>query len=98
MVSTPTVPITQYMRPHGTAKQLFIERPQRIADLAARIIAAGFKFELRHLGDVTSAPSVSITINDGNADVDNEITTPGEAAEAAIDNLVERFAATKGIL
>ena len=93
MTDTRDIPFTQYLRPLGKPVPVTIDRPHRIADLAEKIIARGFRFECEHLR--TGHASFTITDEDGDADI--EVVPNGPEVPSAIDRMIERFAKARGI-
>jgi len=87
------IPFTQYLRPHGRAVPVSIDRPDEVSSLAQRIIDRGFRFEVEHL----TTGHASLTIAGPDDDEDIELVMNGPSVPAAVDNLVKRFAAKIGV-
>lgn len=89
------IPFTQYIRPHGRAVQTTIYRPIPIADLAEKIVTAGYRFESEHLstGEASLSAHNIVTEEDGViVIVDN-----GPQVPAAVDELVKTIAKKLGL-
>ena len=82
------IQFTQYMRPLGTPKPVWIDRPIRVADLADAIIARGFKFECEHL--TTGEASLTITSKDRDEVI--KVVPNGPEVPIVIDRMIEQFA------
>ena len=85
------IPFTQFMMPHGRKSEVTIDRPDEIAAKAQRIIAKGLRFECEMLSDYRTV-SLSITDPD-EGDMDIEVVPNGPEVPAAIDRMIQRFAA-----
>ena len=85
-----SIAFTQYLRPDGRKRSVTTERPEPIEALARRIVDAGYAFECEEL--MTGDVSLTITNDEGDADI--ELVANGPDVPAAVDRLIERFAAT----
>lgn len=85
----PEIEFTQYLLPDGRAQTVRIDRPDEIAEKAALIIKAGYRFECEMLRDLIH---VSLTITDPDeGDIEIEVVENGPAVPIAVDALVHRF-------
>lgn len=78
---------TQYLRPHGLPRAVWIERPPDVAATAAQIRAKGFHFDIEELMDRT----VSMTVEPDKGDdgpVAIELCPNGPAVPEAVDKLI----------
>lgn len=85
------IPFTQYLRPHGQQRAAWIARPPDIVAMAARLIEAGFRFDIEELMDGT----VSMTVEPNAPDADGEdqpiaieLCPNGPDVPAAVDRLI----------
>lgn len=85
------IPFTKYLI---FKSDVSIERPDAIVEKAKAIIAKGFHFECEMLSDYKT---VSLTISDPEKgeDLDIVVIQNGPAVLDAIDQMVERFFASK---
>ena len=81
------IPFIQYLRPDGRKRIGGFERPDKIVNLAQKIIDRGFRFECEHL--VTG--EISLTISNDEADHAIEIVSNGPEVLDAIDRLIINF-------
>jgi hypothetical protein len=81
------IEFTQYLRPTGRPRKVWIERSEPIAQKAQAIQAMGYSFECEEL--VTGM--VSLTISDGEQDVAIELCQNGPEVPATVDRLIEEF-------
>ena len=89
---TGEIPFTEYVKPNGRKRETIIVRSMAVCDKANDIMAAGYDFEVELLttGDV----SLTITNEDGDADIEVVENAPGGVVGNAVDRLVRRFPAT----
>lgn len=89
---TGEIPFTQYLMPDGRQRETSIVRSMAVCEKATDIIGAGYSFEVEMLstGDV----SLTITDDDGDADIEVVKNAPGGVVGEAVDRLVRRFHAT----
>jgi hypothetical protein len=87
------IEFTQYIRPNGRPTTVTIDRPEEISALAAAIVKDGFRFECEHL----TTGHASLTIAGPDDDEDIEVVPNGPEVPVAIDRMIKRFAAKKGI-
>jgi hypothetical protein len=87
----PEIKVTQFLLPDGRQKEVFIERPDEIAAMAGKIVAAGYRFTV----ELLTTGHVSMAIEDDEQDHDIELVpnAPGVVGQG-FDRLVTRFAAT----
>ena len=83
-----TVPFTQYLRPNGARREVWIERPAPVIEAANVLLAKGFTFECEELSDCVT---VSLTISDGEQDVAMECVPNGPQVPDAVDRLILKF-------
>jgi hypothetical protein len=81
------IQMIQYMRPHGRARAVAVDRPDDVADKAALIVAAGYRFECEEL----SSGLVHLTISIGGDDVDGFLSNNGPELMDKIDKLIREF-------
>lgn len=81
------IPFIQYLRPNGSKREIFIERPDKIYKKAMAIIDAGYRFEI----EVLTTDLVSMTISNDEADHDMEIVRNGPYVPVAVDRMISRF-------
>jgi hypothetical protein len=81
------IAMTQFMRPHGRPVQVEVDRPDDVADKAALIVAAGYRFECEEL----SNGLVHLTISTANDDVDGFLSQNGPELLDKIDALIREF-------
>lgn len=79
---------TQYLRPDGRREPTTIDRPPEIEALAARIIAAGGRFESEHL----ATGHVSLTVAYNGDDIAIQVCMNGPHVPANVDQLVRTAA------
>ena len=91
----PDILFTQYLRPNGRPVPVSIDRPEDIANLAAKIIENGYRFECEHLA--TGHASLTI-VGPDEVDEDIEVVMNGPDVPVAIDRMIKRFAAKIGIM
>jgi hypothetical protein len=84
---TPTIPFTQYRRPHGEKRQQFFDCDESLANKAQAIIERGYCFEV----EVLMNGIVSLTISNGKEDVAIELSPNGPEIPGAVERLVENF-------
>lgn len=86
----------QYLRPDGRQQEIWIERPPEIVELARKIAAAGYRFEVEEL--TTGEASFEIVRDIDDPDVGDsialELVPNGPGVPEAVDRLV-RTAAEK---
>lgn len=82
---------TQYLRPDGRQRTVWVERSPEIVALATRIIASGYHFDIEELADRT----VSMTCEPNAPDADGEdqpiameLVPNGPAVLDAVDRLI----------
>jgi hypothetical protein len=81
------IPMTQFKYPNGRRVSVFVDRPDDIADKAALIMAAGYRFEC----EVLRNGLVHLTISDGNDDIDGFLSQNGPELMNKIDDLIIGF-------
>jgi hypothetical protein len=81
------IEFTQYLRPAGRCRQIYIQRPQGIVKKANAIRAWGYCFECEEL--ITGM--VSLTISDREQDVAIELCDNGSGVPETVDRLIEEF-------
>lgn len=88
VTDAPIVPFTQYLRPHGERRDVFIEISPDIAAKAHAIIARGLVFECEEL----SSGEVSLTITDPEeGDLDIRVVPNGPGVREAVEDLIRNF-------
>lgn len=85
------VPFTQYLRPNGRKRLIWVERSPEIAAEARRVRNAGYHFDIEELRDGTV--SMTVEPNSPNADGDDapiamELCPNGPAVPSTVDRLV----------
>jgi hypothetical protein len=85
------ITFTQYLRPDGRKKEVYIERPTEVEARAAELQALGYKLECEVLGVEPPLPDVSLTISDGQQDVAIELCCNGPEVPTAVDRLILSF-------
>lgn len=78
---------TQYLRPHGERKLIWIDRPDHIAKAATVITEHGFRFECEEL----TTGDVSMTISDDFGDYAHELSPNGPEVPTSVDKLITGF-------
>lgn len=81
------IPFTQYLMPRGERHPVWIRRPDDVQEQARAVIEAGFAFECEMLSDYRS---VSLTVSDGEDDVEIEVCANGPDVPNAVDRLVAK--------
>lgn len=82
------IPFTQYTCPYGRIVKVNIDRPASIAEMAYKIIGAGYRFECELLNN----QEVSLTVsNEDEGDMDGELVPDGPEVPLAVDRLITRF-------
>lgn len=84
----PHIEFTQYLLPDGRKKPAWIDRPQDIADKAAQIRNAGYRFEMEMLPDMQM---ISLTIIDDERDHAIEVVPNGPEVPKAVDRMIQEF-------
>lgn len=84
------IKFTQFLMPDGRPSPVTIERPAPVADLADIIVARGYRLECEML----PSREISLTIANDDGDAAIEIVPNGPEVPAAVDRMIERFAAT----
>lgn len=88
-----SIEFTQYLMPDGRQKKIRIDRPQAIETKAREIVARGFRFE----AEMLTTGEISLTISDGECDLDIEVIDNGPEIPCAVDRMVERFDASREV-
>jgi hypothetical protein len=88
------IKFTQYLRPNGEKRDVTIERPDVVSDIAKRIIAAGYVLECEVLSDEQTC---SFTIGDPREEIDVaiELCPNGPKVPVAVDKLITEFAKSR---
>lgn len=81
------IPFTQFLRPDGRRREIFIERPDEICEKAMDIIKAGYRLEIEEL----KTGHINMTISDDEDDYEREIVNNGPGVPLAVDKMVNRF-------
>jgi hypothetical protein len=81
------IEFTQYLRPNGRRRKVYIKRPAAIVQKANQILALGYCFECEEL----MTGMVSLTISDGEQDLAIELCRNGPAVPETVDRLIEEF-------
>ena len=87
------IPFTQYLLPDGRKKSVSVDRSPRVNALAHALIDKGFVFEC----EVLSTGQVSVTISDGEDDVEIKVVRNDPDVGPAVDAMVKRLAEKEGI-
>ncbi len=82
-----SIEFTQYLMPDGAQKKIHIARPEAIETKAREIMSKGFRFE----AEMLTTGEISLTISDGEEDLDIEVVSNGPDVPVAVDRMVERF-------
>jgi hypothetical protein len=84
------IPFTQYLRPHGRPRKVWIERPPDIIAKAHAIMAAGGRFEIEELSDRTVSATVEHAAweRDNRGPVAIELAPNGPHVPLMVDRLV----------
>lgn len=87
------IKFTQFLRPHGQKKPVFIERSPEVESKANQIVLASYRFEIEEL--TTGEVSMSITwfnpITMETEDVISELVPNGPEVPLAVDRLIKNF-------
>ena len=84
----PIVPFTQYLRPDGRRREVFIEVSPELAAKAHTLIARGLAFECEEL----STGQASLTITDPEeGDLDIRVVPNGPGVREAVEDLIRNF-------
>jgi hypothetical protein len=83
-----TIPVVQFMLPHGRQVETGIYRPTEIADKADLLLENGYRFE----AEVLTTGEVSLTLSDPGEETDIfiEVVPNGPGVPVAFDRLVEQ--------
>ena len=81
---TRAIPFIQYLRLHGFATDVSIDRPEAVAAKADAIMEAGFRFEC----ELLTTGDASFTISDDDGDYAVEVVKNGPLVLAAVDRLI----------
>lgn len=88
---------TQYLLPNGQRREVDIDRPANIADLADKLIARGHRFEIEMLRDMQTV-SMTITSNEpGEPDVAIKLCKNGPDIPNAVDTMITAYAKQIGL-
>lgn len=87
------VVFTQYLRPHGRPVCVWIERPSAVVEMASRLVASGYHFDIEELMD--GHVSMTVEQNTPNADgedqpIAQELCPNGPDVPVAVDRLITR--------
>jgi hypothetical protein len=82
------IEFTQYLRPDGRTRKIYIERSEPIVQMARVIQAEGYCFECEEL----MTGMVSLTISDGEQDVAIEVCQNGPEVVEAVDRMIKEWA------
>lgn len=80
--------VTQYMRPNGTQKPFNIELPKELEAAYDEMRAAGCRFE----AEVLMTSEVSVTVSNGEMDVDIQIIPNGPKVPEALCKMLKNRA------
>jgi hypothetical protein len=81
------IEFTQYLRPDGRQRKVYVERSEDVTNKAEAIQGWGYCFECEEL----MTGMVSFTISDGEQDVAIELCPNGPEVPETIDRLIEEF-------
>ena len=94
------VVFTQYLRPDGRQKKVWITRSAEIVALANRLIGAGYHFDIEELRDhtvsMTCEPNTT-TDDEDDAPIAIELVPNGPDVLEAVDRLIRAAAAHAGV-
>ena len=81
-----SVKFTQYLMPDGRKVPNSIDRPEVIEKKAESIISRGLSFECEML----TTGQISLTVSDGQQDIDIEVCQNGPEVPISVDRMIER--------
>jgi hypothetical protein len=81
-----TIPFTQYLRPDGRQRPVWIERPAEIVALADQLRQAGYHFDIEEL--TTGAISMTVETTGDDEPLAHELCPNGPAVPDAVDRLI----------
>lgn len=90
-ISQLDVPFTQFLRPDGRQRPVWIERSAEIAALARQLLAAGHQFEIEELMDHTVSMTVE-AVDQNDPPIAIELCPNGPAVPNAVDRLIQAAA------
>jgi hypothetical protein len=89
------ITFTQYLRPHGQPKTVWIDRPPEIVALADQLVTAGYHFDIEELrtGEVSMTVEANQPTDDDDVVLAHELCPNGPEVPATVDRLIRTAAA-----
>jgi hypothetical protein len=84
------IPFTQFLRPDGERRAVFIDRPKDIELIAEAFIHNGGWFECEELRGGTVSLCACKVVNGESQDIEQELVPNGPGVPAAVDRLVQK--------